>query len=43
MGSIFEGNLMKQEILEVEVTSGGKGSNSATRGGSGETQLELEK
>jgi hypothetical protein len=42
MGSIFEGNLMKQEILEVEVTSG-KGSNSVTRGGSGETQLELEK
>ena len=33
---------MKQEILEVEVTSG-KGSNSVTRGGSGETQLELEK
>ena len=33
---------MKQEILEVEVTSG-KGSSSATRGGSGETQLELVK
>ncbi len=42
MGSIFDGNLMKQEIQEVEITSG-KSTKSTTMGGTGETVLEIEK
>ena len=42
MGSIFDGDLMRQEIIEVEIKSG-KGTKTTTVGGSGETALEMEK
>jgi hypothetical protein len=42
LGSIFQGNLMRQELVEVEIKSG-KGTKSVTVGGSGETALEMEK
>ena len=42
MGSIFDGDLMRQDVIEVEIKSG-RGTKLATVGGSGETALEMEK
>ena len=39
---MFEGNLMRQETTEVEIKSA-KGQKAGAVGGSGETQLDMEK
>ena len=39
---MFEGNLMRNEVVEVEIKSA-KGQKAGAVGGSGETQLSLEK
>ena len=41
-GSMFQGNLMRNEVAEVEIKSA-KGQKAGAVGGSGETQLSLEK
>lgn len=42
LGTIFNGDLMNQEVVQVEVTSS-KGTKTSTVGGPGETALEMEK
>ena len=39
--SMFGGNLMRNEVLDIEVVSG-KGQGKGTIGGAGETQLQIE-
>ena len=43
LGAMFEGNLMRQEILEAGVVSAKGGRTKGSVGGSGEKQIELEK
>ena len=45
LGNIFQGNMMRMEVQEVEIKSakGRKSGAGGTIGGEGETQLELER
>ncbi len=45
LGNIFEGNMMRLDIAEMEIKSakGRKSGGSGTMGGEGETQLEIER
>jgi hypothetical protein len=43
LGSMFGGNIMRQDIHEVEIKSGKVQQAGQGLGGSGETQLEMEK
>ena len=42
LGNIFQGNMMRMEVQEVEIKSA-RGRASGNIGGEGETQLEIER